>query len=56
MQTEPQINIPKRKQLKDTGSHERFNKPSEIADYKSKLNASNKEMAKLIECVENLST
>jgi hypothetical protein len=56
MQTEPQINIPKRKQLTDTGSNEIFNKPSETNDYKSILNTSNKEMAKIIKRVEKLST
>ncbi len=54
MRTEPQINI--RKQLTDTGSHEIFNKPSETNDYKSILNASNKEIAKIIKRVEKLST
>jgi hypothetical protein len=56
MQTEPQINILKRKQLIDTGSNEIFNKPSETADYKAILNASNQEMTKLINRVEKLST
>ena len=56
MQTEPQINIPKRKQLTDTGSNEIFNKPSETNDYKSILNTSNKEMAKIIKRVEKLSS
>ena len=53
---EPQINIPKRKQLIDTGSNEIFNKPSEKNDYKSILNTSNKKMAKIIKRVEKLST
>ena len=56
MQTEPQINIPKRKQLTDIGSHEIFNKPSETTDYNAILNASNQEMAKLIKRVEKIST
>ena len=46
MQTEPQINIPKRKQLTDTGSNEIFNKPSETNDYKSILNTSIKKWLK----------
>ena len=56
MQTEPQINIPKRKQLTDTGSNEVFNIQSETRDYKSILNQSNKEMTKLLKRVEKLST
>ena len=44
-----------RKKLTDTGSNDVFNIPSETRDYKSILNAANKEMQVLVKKVEKLS-
>ena len=44
-----------RRKLTDTGSNEVFNIPSETRDYKSILNAANKEMKGLVKKVEKLS-
>jgi hypothetical protein len=53
--TDMQTEAPKRKKLTDTGSNEVFNIPSETRDYKSILNAANKEMKGLVKKVEKLS-
>jgi hypothetical protein len=52
--TDMQTEAPKRRQLTDTGSNEVFNIPSETSDYKSILNAANKEMKVLVKRVEKL--
>ena len=54
--TDMQTEAPKRKKLTDTGSNEVFNIPSETRDYKSILNAANKEMKVLVKRVGKLST
>ena len=46
--TDMQTEAPKRNKLTDTGSNEVFNIPSETRDYKSILNAANKEMKVLV--------
>jgi hypothetical protein len=52
---EMQTEAPKRRPLVDTGSNQVFDIPSETRDYKSILNAANKEMKTLVKRVGNLS-
>lgn len=54
--TDMQTELPKRKILSDTGPNEVFYTPSETKDYKTILNAANKEMSNLIQRIEKLST